>query len=78
MTPGLKRGRIGVRRKDVCYTKQGKYLCRFIFKEGYDYRTWEELSCFAEVLVACDKEALRVLAKQYEGVVVEWKERNYV
>lgn len=52
--------------------KDGKYLCCFMFRDGFDYREREEVSYFAYFVgseTITDK--LRDLAKKEEGKIVQ-------
>jgi len=50
--------------------RHGKYLCRFIFRKGFDYRLKCDVSIFSEIITGSIAE-LAPIAREYEGKVVK-------
>lgn len=50
--------------------KHGKYLCRFLFRKGFDYRLKCNVSCFSEIITGSIAE-LAPIAREYDGKLVK-------
>jgi hypothetical protein len=50
----------------------GKYLCGFMFRDGYDYRDINEISYFAWLVTTSNQDEKQIidLASEYDGKIV--------
>ena len=54
--------------KTYAIKNKGKYLCEFMLKKGYDYRSKQEVSYFSSLIFSTKKEDLEGIQKCELGI----------